>query len=75
MASERTRDEAAGHITADAGHSVPVSASATPGAPDDRPETQHDPVIRLRGQREVDTWLAALPHAGPSDATGRTVEE
>ncbi len=34
-----------------------------------------EPVIRLRGQCEVDTWLAALPHAGPSDATGRTVEE
>lgn len=37
-----------------------------------------DPVIRLRGQREVDAWLASLPrtgHTDPTGPTGRTVEE
>ena len=84
MASERTRDEAAGHITADAGHSVPVSASATPGAPDDRPETQHDPVIRLRGaelsfgERTLWSGLDLDVHPGEylavlgSNGTGKT---
>ena len=54
MASERTRDGAAGPTTSAgpttaAGHSVPGSAGSTAGAPGNHPEKWHDPVIRLRG--------------------------